>query len=74
VLRGLGLADRIEWRPLDPDGYTTLVYPDLTFRVPRGWDNYLARLLETFPDEKPGLRRCIGLLRRMSREIIRHGV
>jgi all-trans-retinol 13,14-reductase len=74
ALRGLGLADRIEWLELDPDGYATLVYPGLTFRIPRGWDNYLSRLIETFPDERRGLRRCIGLLRRMAAKIATHGV
>jgi all-trans-retinol 13,14-reductase len=71
VLRGLGLAGRIQWRELDPDGYATLIFPDLTFRVPKGWDNYLARLIETFPAERRRLRICVGLLRRMAAEISR---
>ena len=53
----LGLAERVVFRPLDPDGYSTLVFPDLTFRVPAGWDRYRARLLETFPEEADALGR-----------------
>ncbi|NUT92866.1 MAG: NAD(P)-binding protein, partial [Saccharothrix sp.] len=49
ILRGVGLADRVEFLEMDPDGFTTLVFPDFTFRVPRGWDRYLERLVETFP-------------------------
>ena len=61
ILRGVGLAERVVFRPLDPDGFTTLVFPDLTFRVPRGWDRYRARLLETFPDEAGALGRVVDV-------------
>jgi all-trans-retinol 13,14-reductase len=68
ALRGLGLDTRIEFRELDPDGFTTLVFPGLTFRVPRGWDAYLERLIATFPGEERRLRLCIGVLRRVVAE------
>jgi len=71
ILRGLGLAGRIEFAELDPDGYSTLVFPDLTFRVPADWNRYLARLIETFPAEERGLRRGIGILHRIARELDR---
>ena len=48
VLRGLGLEELVEFACFTPTGYSTPVFPDLTFRVPRGWDAYLARLIETF--------------------------
>ena len=67
VFKGLGLADAVEWRELDPDGFDTVVIPGLTFRVPRGWDRYLERLIETFPDEEGGLRECVGILQRIAR-------
>ena len=51
ILNGVGLAERVVFRPLDADGYSTLHFPDLTFRVPFGWDAYRKRLLETFPNE-----------------------
>lgn len=63
ILDGLGLAERVVFRPLDPDGYSTLVFPDLRFRVPVGWDRYEARLLETFPAEREALARTVGALR-----------
>jgi phytoene dehydrogenase-like protein len=63
ILRGAGLADRVQFRPLDPDGFSTLVFPDLTFRVPAGWERYQARLLETFPREADGLGRVVNILR-----------
>lgn len=69
IMNALGLAGKLEFRELDPDGFATHLFPDCTFRVPRGWDNYLARLIETFPAEEKGLRRCVGIMRRISREL-----
>jgi len=63
LLHGLGLDERVSFRELDPDGYATIVLPGLTFRVPRGWDNYLNRLVEVFPDEERGLRRCVRMMK-----------
>jgi all-trans-retinol 13,14-reductase len=65
ILRGVGLSERIVFRPLDSDGYSTLVFPDLTFRVPCSWDRYRARLLEAFPDEAAPLGRVVDVLRRV---------
>lgn len=62
------MAERVVFRPLDPDGYSTLLFPDLTFRVPAGWDRYRARLLETFPGEADPLGRVVDVLRRIGRE------
>jgi phytoene dehydrogenase-like protein len=65
VLRGVGLAERVVFRPLDPDGYSTLIFPDFTFRVPVGWDRYRQRLLETFPDEAEKLGEVVDILRQV---------
>ncbi|MBI4515066.1 MAG: NAD(P)/FAD-dependent oxidoreductase [Deltaproteobacteria bacterium] len=66
VLRGLGLAERVAFRPLDVDGYTTLIFPDFQFRIPVGWDRYRARLLETFPREAEPLGKVIDIFRQVS--------
>ena len=69
VLRGLGLLDRIEFVEMDPDGFDTLVFPDFRFRVPKGWDKYTERLVETFPEEEEGLRRCTGIFQDVMSEL-----
>ena len=63
ILRGAGLADRVRFRPFDPDGYSTLIFPDFRFRVPTGWDRYRARLLGTFPAEAGPLGQVVEVLR-----------
>lgn len=68
ILNGVGLAERVVFRPLEPDGFSTLVFPDLRFRVPASWERYRARLLETFPEEAEALGRTVDLLRQIARE------
>ncbi len=68
LLNGLGLAERIVFRPLDPDGYSTLYFPGLVFRVPANWDRYRERLLETFPQEAEALGSVVDIMRQVARE------
>lgn len=71
LLRGLGLDDRIDWLPLDTDAFDTIIGPDLELKVPVGWDNYLANLLEAFPGEERGLRRYVSVMRKIGGQIDR---
>ncbi len=66
ILHGLGLAERIVFRPLDPDCYSILHFPDFEFRIPCGWDRYKKRLLETFPDEAEGITAVVDVMQRVS--------
>jgi phytoene dehydrogenase-like protein len=66
ILHALGLAERVVFRPLEPDGYSTLMFPDLEFRVPASWDRYRARLLETFPEEAEPLGEVVDILREVA--------
>lgn len=66
--RLLGLAGaQINWRPMDPDGFDTLVFPDFEFRIPVGHEAFRARLVETFPKEKKGIDRYLRLLLEVDR-------
>ncbi|MEB2313100.1 MAG: NAD(P)/FAD-dependent oxidoreductase [Sorangiineae bacterium] len=62
VLDAAGGED-VEFAPLDPDGFDTLVFPDFTFRVPAGVERYRDRLVEHFPEERAGIDRYLRLLR-----------
>ncbi len=63
VFNALGVGDRLKFRELDPDGFDTLSFPDFTFRVPAGWEEYERRLVEQFPRDRAGLARCLTVLR-----------
>lgn len=74
TLQGIGLLDRIEFPELDPDGFDTFVFPDLEFKVPKGWDNYVGRLVETFPEEEEGLRGVTDVMRNIMDELREVGI
>src|SRR3990170_3250700 len=62
ALRGVGLDGKIEFLEMDPDGFDTLIFPGLTFRVPKGWDRYRERLVAALPDDETGLHRYLDVL------------
>jgi phytoene dehydrogenase-like protein len=62
LLEQLGVADRVEFLPMDQDGFDTLYLPDLVFRMPVGWERYRQRLQETFPQEAQAIDRYIDFL------------
>jgi phytoene dehydrogenase-like protein len=62
ILCAAGVED-VVFRELDPDGFDTLVFPDFTFRVPKGIDAFRARLIERFPSEASGIDRYLAMLR-----------
>jgi phytoene dehydrogenase-like protein len=65
LLRGLGLDDRIEFLPLDRDGFDTIVGPDLELRIPFGWDALEVNLVDAFPAEERAVRRWLRIMRRI---------
>ncbi|MFN7146602.1 MAG: phytoene desaturase family protein, partial [Myxococcota bacterium] len=53
----------VDWRPLDPDGFDELIFPDLRFRIPVGVDAYRDRLVAAFPSETKGIDRYVRLVK-----------
>ena len=68
ILNGLGVGDRIRFRPFDQDQFDTLVLPDREVKVPAGWDAYIANVVEAVPGDRAGVERCMGTLRAVARE------
>lgn len=68
LFSALGAGGRVEFVELDEDGWDTLRFPGLEFRVPKGWDNYRDRLVATFPDDETAIYRYIEILRGVSEE------
>jgi phytoene desaturase len=61
ILKAAGV-EGVVFREMDPAGFDTLVFPDFTFRVPKGLDEYRARLHEGFPAEARGIDRYLDVL------------
>ncbi|AFM15909.1 phytoene dehydrogenase-like oxidoreductase [Mycolicibacterium chubuense NBB4] len=55
VLEPLGV--NLRYRELDPDGFDHLLFDDMTFRVPRGIEEFRGRLHEQFPEERDRIDR-----------------
>jgi phytoene dehydrogenase-like protein len=66
VMGQMGLAGKVEFVPMDPDGFDTLIYPDFRFRVPAGWEKYESRLKEAFPEEARAIERFVGVMRALA--------
>lgn len=62
ILREVGVDD-IRYRPLDPDGFDTLIYPGLTFRIPADVDLYRERLVGAFPHQRRAIDKYVKLVR-----------
>ena len=62
----LGPIDaQVEFEPLDPDGFDTLVFPDFTFRIPGDRELFRDRLVDQFPQERRGIDRYVRYLRQL---------
>ncbi|WP_022976054.1 phytoene desaturase family protein [Nevskia ramosa] len=71
LMRGLALEDRVQWLPMDRDGFDTIIGPDLELRVPSDWNGYLENLLRAFPADERGLRFYISVVRRVAESMDR---
>jgi all-trans-retinol 13,14-reductase len=60
ILRGVGVE--LAYAELDRDGFDTLVFPDLEFRIPVGVERYRDRLRGTFPREGRAIDRYVKAL------------
>ena len=63
VLRELEIEQ--DFVRMDEDGFETLVFPDLTFKVPMGHEAYRDRLVEFVPEERAGIDRYIRFLKQV---------
>jgi all-trans-retinol 13,14-reductase len=61
VLHGLGVADRVDFHPMDPDGFDRIVTPGVRLDVPVGWSRYGERLTAALPGDAAALRRFLDL-------------
>ncbi|MGQ9572284.1 MAG: phytoene desaturase family protein [Dehalococcoidia bacterium] len=62
ILEQLGVADRVEFVPLNPDSFDTIHMPDLIFHMPAGWERYRQRLHEAFPQEAQAIDRYVDFM------------
>jgi all-trans-retinol 13,14-reductase len=65
ILDGLGV--NVDFVPMDPEGFDTLVFPDFEFPIPADIGLYRDRLVDRFPEEKKGIDYYIQFVRQVHR-------
>jgi phytoene dehydrogenase-like protein len=68
ILGALGVGERVTFSQLDPDGFDTILLPGITVRIPAGWDEYVARVIEAVPTDRAAIERCLTVLRDVARQ------
>lgn len=65
ILRAAGVQDA-EFEEMDPEGYDTIVLPDMEFKYPRGIKNFERALVKAFPKEKRGIKRYVKFVKQIA--------
>jgi len=57
IFKYLGIADQLKLKQLDVDGFDYIGFADdnKTYKLAQGYDNFIAQLLNDFPDEEASL-------------------
>jgi all-trans-retinol 13,14-reductase len=68
ILAGVGLRDRVTFRPMDFDGFDRILLPGLRFDMPAGWAAYRRRLRATLPADAAGVDAFLDVCAAVGRE------
>lgn len=69
IYEGLGVANRLVFFELNPDGYDHVRVGDERFDIPKGKDRFRDRLKQRFPSEAAGIDGYFDLIGRMADEL-----
>ena len=57
LLDTLGIADKLDFVELDPEGFDRFFFPDFEFTMCKGKERYKEKLIRNFPREENGLKK-----------------
>jgi all-trans-retinol 13,14-reductase len=63
------LEQDVAFNSLDPDCIDRVITPEVDFKIPLGWENLRARLLETFPEERIAIDRYCNEIRHLHQDM-----
>ena len=69
LLDTLGIADKIRFIELDPDGFDRYVFGDYEFRLCKGKHRFKERLLQAFPKEERGINKFLEVLEKIAKAV-----
>jgi all-trans-retinol 13,14-reductase len=65
LLDTLGIADKVDFVELDPDGFDRYVFPDYEFRLCKGKERFREKLIRDFPKEERGINKFFNVFDRI---------
>ncbi|RME80690.1 MAG: NAD(P)/FAD-dependent oxidoreductase [Caldilineae bacterium] len=69
IYEGLGVSQDLEFCELNPDGFDHIVVGDECFDIPKGKENFAARLKERFPAEAEGIDAYLHTVTRLNEQV-----
>ena len=67
LLDTLGIADKLDFVELDPEGFDRYVFPDYEFALCKGKERYKEKLIRDFPMEENGIKKYFGVLNKITK-------
>ncbi len=69
LLETLGIADKIDFVELNPEGFDRYVFPDYEISLCKGKEQYKEKLIREFPGEQGGIEKYFRLLDRVTKAL-----
>ncbi len=69
LLNALGIADKVDFVELDPDGFDRYVFPDYGFRLCKGKKRFHQRLIKDFPGEERRIKKFFEIFDKIMKTI-----
>ena len=66
LLESLGIADKVDFVELDPEGFDRYVFPDYEIALCKGKERYKEKLFREFPGEQTGIEKYFRVLDRVT--------
>ncbi|MEJ2725328.1 MAG: NAD(P)/FAD-dependent oxidoreductase [Deltaproteobacteria bacterium] len=67
LLDGLGIADKVRFTELDPEGFDRYILGDYEFRLCKGKERFKQELIKAFPKEKRGITKFLEVCEKIGK-------
>ena len=67
LLDTLGIADKLDFAELDPEGFDRFVFPGYEFTMCKGKERYKEKLISNFPKEENGIKKYFSVLDKVTK-------
>ncbi len=68
--RKIGLKEKIEFLPLNPNGFDRLKFPSFEYDIVKGFDRNIQQLAERYPASKNAITQYFKIISKINRELL----